>query len=140
MTQFFPRSASRLALLAALTGTALAPHAARAWGVVVGLPPVVIGPPVVPYAPYYPPGYYYPPAPGYYYPPAGYPPPPPASYSAPPQAPRQDGDQSQMSQANTPYGSMCYAGVYTCAAPYAAHVGTVCACSGIGAPSYGTVR
>ncbi len=111
----------------------LVPAAAKAW-VVVGLPPVVIGPPVVPYAPYYPPPYY---GPGYYPPPYAYPPPPApaAGQSAPPAT-----AQPQMSQANTPYGSMCYAGVYTCAAPYAAHVGTTCACSGIGAPSYGTVR
>jgi len=127
----------RFALLAVLAGAAFVPQAARAWGVVVGLPPVVFGPPVVPYAPYYPPAYPYPP--GYYYPPYAYAPPPAASSSAPAPAP-QASNQPQMSQANTPYGSTCYAGFYTCPAPYASHVGTTCACSGIGAPSYGTVR
>jgi len=137
MTQSLPRFATRLAVIAALAGVALLPQAAKAWGVVVGLPPVVIGPPVVPYAPYYPPAYAYPP--GYYYPPYAYPAPPAAS-SAPAQAPQSSNSQPQMSQANTPYGSTCYAGFYTCPAPYASHVGTTCACSGIGAPSYGTVR
>ncbi len=133
MTHSPARFATRLAVLAAVAGSMLVPAAAKAW-VVFGLPPVVIGPPVVPYAPYYPPPYY---GPGYYPPPYAYPPPPApaAGQSAPPAT-----AQPQMSQANTPYGSMCYAGVYTCAAPYAAHVGTTCACSGIGAPSYGTVR
>jgi hypothetical protein len=126
---------TRFAVLAGLAGASFMPQAAKAWGVVVGLPPVVFGPPVVPYAPYYPPGYAYPP--GYYYPPYAYP--PPAASSAPAQPP-QSSSQAQMSQANTPYGSTCYAGFYTCPAPYASHVGTTCACSGIGAPSYGTVR
>jgi hypothetical protein len=119
--------------VAALAGAFLLPVAARAW-VVVGLPPVVIGPPVVPYAPYYPP-------PAYYYPPGYYPPyaPPPAPAPQAQQSTPAEG-QSKMSEANTPYGSTCYAGFYTCPAPYAAHVGTTCACAGIGAPSYGTVR
>jgi hypothetical protein len=118
--------------MAAIAAAVLVAPPAKAW-VVFGLPPVVIGPPVVPYAPY--PGYYY--GPAYYPPPYAYPPPPAAS-SAPSSGTQQA--QPQMSQSNTPYGTTCYAGVYTCAAPYAAHVGTVCACSGIGAPSYGTVR
>jgi hypothetical protein len=133
MTHSLPRIATRIAASAALAFAVLAARPAKAW-VVFGLPPVVIGPPVVPYAPY-PPAYYY--GPGYYPPPYGYAP-PTAAGPAPPVT--QQPAQPQMSQANTPYGTMCYAGVYTCAAPYAAHVGTTCACAGIGAPSYGTVR
>jgi len=132
MTHTLSRIATRLAAFGALAGAVLVAPPAKAW-VVFGLPPVVIGPPVVPYAPY-PPGYYY--DPGYYPAPYAYPPPP--ASSAPPAA--QQPAQPQMSQSNTPYGTMCYAGVYTCAAPYASHVGTTCACSVIGAPSYGTVR
>jgi len=134
MTHFISRIAPRIAVLATLAGLALLPAAAKAW-VVFGLPPVVIGPPVAPYAPYYPPPYYY--GPGYYPPPYGYAPPPAASSAQTPAPAKPD---PQMSQANTPNGSICYAGVYTCAAPYAAHVGSTCACAGIGAPSYGTVR
>ena len=89
--------------------------------------------------PYYAPGYYYPPAypyaPGYY--PPGYQYPPPAAGTAASQASTQ---APQMSQANTPYGRTCYAGVYTCAAIPQTHVGTGCSCPGIGAPSYGTVQ
>lgn len=128
------RSATRLAVLAAVAGVSLiSATPAKAWvsgGVVIGLPPVVVAPAV----PAYPPPYYYPPA--YYYPPGYYAPPPanapPAQSSAPANA--------QTAQANTPYGSMCYAGFYTCAAVPYSHVGSGCACPGIGAPSYGTVR
>jgi hypothetical protein len=128
---------SRIALCAALAGAALIPTTAKAWwhgGVFIGLPPVVVGPPVVAYP--YPPGYYYPYAPGYYPPGYAYAPPPgpTATQSAPQSA------APQMSQANTPYGSRCYAGVYTCAAAPQSHVGTVCSCPGIGAPSYGSVQ
>jgi len=133
MTNSLLRIAARLAVVATLAGSVFIAPPAKAW-VVIGLPPVVIGPPVVPYTPY-PPGYYY--GPGYYPPPYAYPP-PPATSSTPPASSQPA--QPQMSQANTPYGSMCYAGFYTCAAPYAAHVGTTCVCAGIGAPSYGTVR
>ncbi len=127
----------RIAVLAALAGAALVPTTARAWwhgGVFIGLPPVVVGPPIAPYPYYYPPAYPY--APGYY-PPVyyGYAP-PPAGTAAP--APQQRAPQ--MSQANTPYGSTCYAGVYTCAAVPQSHVGSGCTCPGIGAPSYGSVQ
>ena len=37
-------------------------------------------------------------------------------------------------------GVSCYAGFYQCALPAAQQVGTPCACPGLGAPSYGTVR
>ncbi len=131
MKNLLPRIATGIAAMAALAGVLLMAQPAKAW-VVIGLPPVVFGAPLVPYAPY--PGYYY--GPGYYPPPYAYP--PPAASSAPPATSQPA--QPQMSQANTPYGTTCYAGVYTCAAPYASHVGTTCACSGIGAPSYGTVR
>jgi hypothetical protein len=138
---------------AALVGLALLPATAQAWwrgGVFVGLPPVVVGPPA------YPPPYYYPP----YYAPApyapGYPPPgyggaqpgygqPPPQGQAQPQA-QQDQQQPaqtpapELSQANTPIGSTCYAGVYVCQAAPQTHVGTGCACPGLGAPSYGVVQ
>jgi hypothetical protein len=126
--------AAGLAGLAALGAVLLAPAPARAWGgVVIGLPPVVFGAPLYPP----PPAYYYPPPAYYYSPPYAYAPPPapPAQY----QAPAQPAPQSQ-AQDTRPYGSMCHAGVYSCSAAYGAHVGDVCACSGIGAPSYGTVN
>ena len=97
---------------------------------------MVIGPPVVAYPPaYYPPPYY---APGYYAP--GYPPPegyapPQASYAPPPQA-----QEPQMSEADVPFGTTCYAGVYVCRAPAQSHVDSSCSCPGLGAPSYGVVR
>jgi len=122
----------RIALCAALAGAALIPLPAEAWwggGVVIGLPPVVVGPAYPPPAYYYPPAYPY--APGYY--PPAYPYYPPAGAAAPQRAP-------QMSQANTPYGSTCYAGFYTCPAAPQSHVGTGCSCPGIGAPSYGSVQ
>ena len=129
---------SRLALCAALAGAALIPTTAKAWwhgGVFIGVPPIVVGPPLAAYP--YPPGYYYPPAypyaPGYY--PPGYTYAPPATGTAAPQA-----AAPQVSQANTPYGSTCYAGVYTCGAAPQSHVGSGCVCPGIGAPSYGSVR
>jgi hypothetical protein len=120
-----------------LAGAALLPTTAKAWwhgGVFIDVPPVVVGPPVAAYP--YPPPYYYPPpysyAPGYY--PPGYAYAAPGGTAAPPaQAP-------QMSQANTPYGATCYAGVYTCGAAPQSHIGSTCACPGIGAPSFGTVR
>lgn len=34
----------------------------------------------------------------------------------------------------------CYAGFYQCVLPTAQQAGTPCACPGLGAPSYGTVR
>ena len=36
--------------------------------------------------------------------------------------------------------SYCYAGFYQCALPAAQPAGSPCACPGLGAPSYGTVR
>ncbi len=132
MTHHLPR----IALCAALAGAALIPATAQAWwggGVVIGLPPVVVGPA-------YPPPYYYPPpypyAPGYY--PPAYPYYPPAGAAAPQAAPQSKAPQ--MSQANTPYGSTCYAGIYTCRAVPQSHVGFGCSCPGIGAPSYGSVQ
>jgi hypothetical protein len=123
----------RIALCAALTGAALIPATARAW-VVIGLPPVVVGPAYPPPAYYYPPPYPY--APGYY--PPAYPYYPPAGAVAPQSGPQSK--PSQMSQANTPYGSTCYAGFYTCHAVPQSHVGSGCSCPGLGAPSYGTVQ
>jgi hypothetical protein len=116
----------RSAVLAGLTLLigALAVTPASAWwrgGVWIGVPPVVIGPGY-----YYPPPYYYPPYwPGYYYPPPGYAAPPAAQASA---------------KGPVTYGSMCYAGVYSCAAAAKSPVGSGCSCPGIGAPSYGTVN
>jgi hypothetical protein len=133
MTNHLPR----LAICAALAGAALIPVPAMAWwrgGVFVGLPPIVVGPPAVAYPYYYPPAYPY--APGYY--PPGYAYAPPAGTAAPQAS--LPAKAPQMSQANTPYGSTCYAGVYTCAAVPQSHVGAVCACPGIGAPSYGSVQ
>ena len=115
----------RAATAAALASSLLIPATAEAWwggGVVIGVPPVVVGPPA--YA--YPPPYYYPPA---YYPPAYYPPPPAQQSRAP-----------QLSQDQRPYGSTCFAGVYTCAAEQDMRVGDGCSCPGLGAPSYGSVR
>lgn len=144
MTHHLPRLATRLAVIAALAGAALIPTTADAWwrgGVVIGLPPVVVGPPVVGYPyPYYAPPYYYGPGYGYYYGPYGYPAPPPGT----PQA--QNGQASaqqstpQASADNRPYGATCYAGVYTCSALPQSRVGSGCACPGLGAPSYGTVH
>jgi hypothetical protein len=146
MTHTLSRFASGIAAVAALAGVTLLPAPALAWGhfgVFVGLPPVVVGPPVAAYPPYYyPPGYY---APGYPYPyaypyayPYGYP--PPAAAAAPQSSAPAQGSAPQMSQADTPYGSTCYAGAYVCGAAPQSHVGSVCSCPGIGAPSYGTVR
>ena len=130
MTHKHTGSLIKVAALAALAGAALIPAPAKAWfrgGVFFGFPPVVIGPPVVAYPPaYYPPPYY---APGYYGP--AYP--PPASYAPPP-------GQEQMSEANIPLGTTCYAGVYVCKAPAQSRIDTGCSCPGIGAPSYGVVR
>jgi hypothetical protein len=135
MMKILPRIASpRIAVIAALAGLTLLPatsaHAGWRGGVFIGLPPIVVGPPVVAY----PPPYYY--APGYYYGPAYYPYPPAPAQQSGTQAPA----QPQMSQANTPFGSTCYAGFYTCPAAPQQHVGAVCSCPGIGAPSYGSVR
>ncbi|MEJ0048341.1 MAG: hypothetical protein WDN04_21105 [Rhodospirillales bacterium] len=129
----------RVAALAGLglliAATAITP--ASAWwrgGVWIGVPPIVVGPA------YYPPPYYYPPAyyppPVYYPPPAGYPQPAPqasGTAQAQPQHPAQ-------SQAPVVYGSMCYAGVYSCPAAAKSPVGGVCSCPGLGAPSFGTVN
>jgi hypothetical protein len=142
MTYSLSRSLLAGAATAVLIGIATLPAPAKAWvhgGVFIGLPPVVVGPPVAYPYPYY----YYPPypyAPGYYPPPPAYYPPPgaPQASTAP-----QNGD-TQMSQANpppnTPLGSRCSAGVYSCAALPGSHVGTGCSCPGIGAPSYGVVQ
>ena len=137
-------SLARLAIPAVLATAALLPSQAQAWwrgGVFIGLPPVVVAPPVPAYPPaYYPPPYY---APGYYAPPSapyyGYAEP---SAPAPQQTPAPELSQNDRSsgQYDAPYGSTCYAGVYTCAAPSQARVGTGCSCAGIGAPSYGVVQ
>jgi hypothetical protein len=37
-----------------------------------------------------------------------------------------------------PYGRFCYAGAYSC--PASGPVGAQCACPGLGAPSYGSIR
>jgi hypothetical protein len=133
MTHHLPR----LALCAALAGAALIPSSAKAWwhgGVFIGVPPIVVAPPVAyPYPYYYPPAYPY--APGYY--PPGYQYAPPSGSAAPQSTPQ--AQSPQMSQA-TPYGATCYAGIYTCGAAPRSHVGSVCSCPGIGAPSYGSVQ
>ena len=130
MTNALEKPLIRLAALAALAGAACMPAPAQAWwrgGVFIG-GPVVVGPPVAYPAPYYyPPAYY---GPGYY---------PPPAYAAPAYPPAQ-APAPQMSQANIPFGSTCYAGVYVCAAPAQTHVGTGCSCPGLGAPSYGVVQ
>lgn len=38
------------------------------------------------------------------------------------------------------FATFCSAGAYQCAIPQGTPVGTSCACSGIGAPSYGTAQ
>jgi hypothetical protein len=128
-----------LAVVAGLAGACVLPAAAQAgWhgGFFIGLPPVVVAP--APYAypyPAYPPAYYppaYAPPPYGYYPPAAYTP-------APALTPEQQKAEADR-EASVPYGRTCYAGFYTCAAPPNTHVGTGCACPGIGAPSYGTVN
>ncbi len=122
MTQITSRLLSGCAVLAIAAGLTLHPAPARA-GVFIALPPVVIGAPIVPY----PPAYYYPPT---YY---GYP-----AYA--PQLPPPAAPAPQMSRADAPYGSICRAGFYSCAAPAQTQVGSSCSCPGIGAPSYGSVR
>ncbi len=127
MTHTPKRLALSVAAIAALAGATLIPAPARAWvSFGFALPPVVVAPPVAPYPypyPYYPPAYPAP-APGYY-PPAA----PPAQSPAP-----------QLSQDQRPYGSICAAGFYTCAAVPQSKVGDECTCSGLGAPSYGSVH
>ncbi len=126
------RTLIRLAAGSALACVMLVPATAQAWwrgGFFFG-GPVIVGAPIVPYPTpyYYPPAYY---GPGYYQPPY-----PPAAYAPPPaQTPA-----PQLSQAETPFGSTCYAGVYVCPAPAQSHVGTGCSCPGLGAPSYGVVQ
>ena len=137
-------------IAAVLAGAALTSAPAQAgWhgGFFIGLPPVVVAPGPVAYPYYYPPAYYPPPyyGPGYYPPPA-YPYPPPDAQapqaSAPPASAPQSQSNAQASNGSAPvaYGSMCYAGVYQCAAPTYSPIGQTCSCPGIGAPSYGTVR
>ena len=114
-----------------VAGSLAVPVAAKAWGgVFIGLPPVVVGPPAYYYPP---PAYYPPPYPGYYAPPAYTPAP------AYPQTQAAPGAQAN-AQSNAPYGTMCYAGVYNCAALPNTRVGSVCSCAGLGAPSFGTVN
>jgi len=142
MKAHLPRFALGFAVLAVISGSLLLPNSAQAWwhgGFYVGLPPVVVGPPLVGYpAPYYyAPGYYPPPYYAAPYSPYAYPPYPPAQPQSGTAAPP---SQPQMSEANTPYGRTCYAGVYTCLAPDQTHVGSVCSCPGLGAPSYGSVH
>ena len=127
----FIKCAAGLVVAASVT----APVAAKAWGgVFIGLPPVVVGPPAY----YYPPPAYYPPPYPAYYPPPAYTPGP--AYPQSQAAPAPQGNQQANAQSNAPYGAMCYAGVYNCAAPPYTHVGSVCSCPGLGAPSYGTVN
>jgi hypothetical protein len=131
MSNSSSRLALRVAAIAALAGAFLVPAPAKAWvSFGFALPPVVIAP-AYPYPyPYYPPAY----PPGYYAPP-----PPPAQGQAQTQAPAQS-PAPQLSQNQVPYGAMCYAGNYTCAAAPYSHVGSVCSCPGWGAPSFGTVQ
>jgi hypothetical protein len=85
-------------------------------------------------APYYAPHTYAPPA---YYPPA----PPPARDLNRAYDPDRDGPLGYPTgRAPVPYGSTCYAGAYVCQSPTPGPVGSGCACSGIGAPSYGSIR
>ncbi len=57
MTPHLPaRLLAGTAAAAIVFSVALTPAPARAWGVIVGVPPIVVAPPVAPY-PYYPPYY-----------------------------------------------------------------------------------
>jgi hypothetical protein len=108
---FTPRwRSAALATLALIVGASIATPASAWWR-----GGVWIGVPPVVVGP----GYYYPP---YYYP-------PPASQAS---ATTRGGPVT--------YGSMCYAGVYNCAAAPKSPVGSGCTCPGLGAPSYGTVN
>ena len=147
MSRLTPRL-SALAVAAAIGGAALLATPAQAWwhgGFFIGVPPVVVAPaPIYPYAYPYPYPYPYPAyAPPAYYPPAAYPyTPAPAQGQYQPQA--QAGSQTTTTQTQTSqsvaYGSMCYAGVYNCAAPANTPVGSTCSCPALGAPSYGSVQ
>ena len=133
----FIRSLAALVVAASF----MAPVAAQAWwrgGVWIGVPPVVVAPPAYYYPP--PPAYYPPPYPGYYAPPAYTPAPPPDQQGQYEGAPAPQGNEQAQAQSNAPYGAMCYAGVYNCAAPPNTRVGSVCSCPGLGAPSFGTVN
>ncbi len=57
--------------------------------------------------------------------------PPPVYYAPPP---------AVVYAPPAPFGATCYAGVYACRLPALQPVGSGCACPGIGAPSYGSVR
>jgi hypothetical protein len=139
----FPLVLSRAGALAALAigmCGVLASSPASAWwrgGVWIGLPPIVIAPGAPYYGPAYYPPPYYPYPPGYYYP-------PPAAYPATPVPPAQGQAQAQAQPARpqgpVTYGTICHAGVYSCAAPNATPVGQGCVCPGLGAPSYGVVN
>jgi hypothetical protein len=127
MSNIFSRARALTAV--GLLGSAAilsAPAPARAnGGVFIGIAPVpLFAPPVV-----YPPAYYsYP-----YYPPVAYTP-PPGYYPPPAQTPAPKATDSKP----VAYGSMCRAGIYSCAAAPYTPVGGTCACPAIGAPSYGT--
>ena len=169
-TGYFLLRGAALAILAGAAVLPSSAQAWWRGGVFIGGPIVVGPPVVAYPQPYaYPPAYYAPGYPPAYYAP-GYAPPPPAypqGYQQPneqqpnEQQPgeQQPGEQQQseqqqpngqqepvqtpspeLSQANTPFGSTCYAGVYVCAAPAQTHIGVGCSCPGIGAPSFGVVQ
>ena len=123
------RESVRVALILSLcTAAVLLPAAAQARVFIslgIPLPPIYAPPPV-----------YYAPPPAYY-------PPPPAFAQAPADTSAASGYYGGYG-GGAGYGSYgggtCYAGAYTCAAPPNAPSGSQCACPGIGAPSYGTVR
>jgi hypothetical protein len=121
MTTFLPRFGAILAVGLGSSALALPAQAGGNGGFFIGVAPVpLFVPPPVVYPPYYP---YYP-----YYPPVAYAPPPAQSQPAP---------QKGAQQAVT-YGSICRAGVYSCAVVPYTPMGSTCSCPAIGAPSYGT--
>ena len=120
----------RRTLLAAIAATvgaiglAVPAHAYWRGGVFFPAPLVVIGPP---------PAYYAPP-PAFVYAPPLLAVPAPASVT-PAASPGTAGPATPV-----PLGATCYAGVYVCRLPALQPAGSGCACPGIGALSYGSVR
>jgi hypothetical protein len=130
-----------LAVAALVGGAAFLATPAQAWwhgGFFIGVPPVVVAPVPAYYPPYYYPPAYYPPAP--YYPPYAYPPAYGQAPQAQPQAQNTPASGQGQSRQQVAYGSMCYAGIYQCAAPNYTPIGQTCSCPGLGAPSFGSVR
>ena len=124
-----PGRLARRTLLAATAATvgalglAAPAHAYWRGGVFFSAPLVVVGPPPVYYAP-----------------------PPAIVYAPPPLVPAPAAVTPAASSGRAgpatpvPLGATCYAGVYVCRLPALQPAGSGCACPGIGAPSYGSVR